>query len=38
MQLELGLKGLQCQSDSRISFYSHSLECIEELSALAGEE
>src|ERR1700733_2412729 len=38
MQLELGLKGLVCESDGGISFYSHSLECIEELPALAKEE
>ena len=31
-------RGLQHQSDSGISLFSHCLECVEELSALASEE
>ena len=38
MQLELGLKGLYCQSEGSIGFYSHHLQCVEELPVLAGEE
>jgi hypothetical protein len=38
MQLEVRVKGLQGESDGGIGFYGHSLEGVEELSALAGEE
>lgn len=37
MRLER-VEGLQCKSDSGISFYSHNLQCVKELLALAGEE
>ena len=38
IQLELGLKGLQCQSECGVSFYRHDLERSEELPALAVKE
>jgi len=38
MQLELGVKGLQCQSEGSIGFLSHQLQCVKEPPALAGEE